>query len=212
MKARKNRAFFVETLIVTFLLLLMLVILVRIFGEAARRSQLASWRTKATQIAQNVVTMFEASEGEIGKTQQELIDIANDEYSDVETPQTTLTLHFNDSGELAEDGEFEVTLLTTCEMRAVGYMLTGNLSIVNTKDTGIELASLDTARYFPDDVDAVLSGDTVFSFDDIFVVDTEAETDSETGADTEAEADSETQADAQSGSAAADQAETEVAS
>ena len=41
MKARKNRAFFVETLIITFLLLLMLTILVRIFGAAAQKSRYA---------------------------------------------------------------------------------------------------------------------------------------------------------------------------
>ncbi len=203
MKARKNRAFFVETLIITFLLLLMLVILVRIFGEAAHRSQIASWRTKATQIAQNVITMFEASEGEVGKTQQELIDISNDEYSEVETPQETITLHFNENGEMADDGVYEVSLLITCEVRAVGYMLTGNLSVINLKTPQTELAQLDTAKYFPDAVDAVLSGDTVFSFDDIFVVDTETE------AETEGAAGS---ADASGSETEADNAETEVAS
>ena len=113
MKARKNRAFFVETLIITFLLLLMLTILVRIFGAAAQKSRYAERRTKAAMAAQNVVTMFEAGEGEIGQAQQALIDTANDEYSDEDTPQTTITLHFDEMGNQAEDGVFEVTLFMT---------------------------------------------------------------------------------------------------
>ena len=67
MKARKNRAFFVETLIITFLLLLMLTILVRIFGAAAQKSRYAERRTQAAQVAQNVVAMFEAGEGAVGE-------------------------------------------------------------------------------------------------------------------------------------------------
>ena len=81
MKARKNRAFFVETLIITFLLLLMLTILVRIFGAAAQKSRYAERRTKAAAVAQNVVTMFEAGEGEIGAAQRQLIETAKKEFA-----------------------------------------------------------------------------------------------------------------------------------
>lgn len=179
MKAKKNRAFFIETLIITFLLLLMLTILVRIFGAAAQKSRYAARRTQAAQAAQNVITMFEAHEGEIGKAQDELIDMANDEYSDVETPQKTITLFFDEDGALSGDGVYQVTLLLTCEVRAVGYMITGNMEIVHTGNPEEDLAQLDTAVYYPDDVDAVLYGDMEIDFGAISVVETEAETETE---------------------------------
>lgn len=181
MKARKNRAFYIETLIITFLLLLMLTILVRIFGAAAQKSRYAARRTEAAQIAMNVVTMFEAGEEGIGAAQQELIDTANDEYSDVETPQTTLSLHFDGNGVLSEEGPYLVTLLMTCESRAAGYMVTGNIGIVHEDDPLEDLAQLDTARYFPDDVDAVLSGDVEIDFSEISEVETESMTEGEEG-------------------------------
>ena len=188
MRARKNRAFFVETLIVTFLLLLMLTILVRIFGAAAAKSRYAARRTRAAQVAQNVVTMFESGEGAIGQAQEDLIDQANDEYSDDETPRTTVQLHFDSEGVETDDGEYEVTLLMTCEVRAVGYLMTGNMSIVNIDNPGEDLAQLDTARYYPDAVDAVLSSDTEIDFSDISVIETESEALSGSTDSTETEA------------------------
>lgn len=176
MKARKNRAFFVETLIITFLLLLMLTILVRIFGAAAQKSRYAERRTQAAQVAQNVVAMFEAGEGAVGEAQQELIDTANDEYSEIETPQTTITLHFDEMGNPADDGVYQVTLFMTCEVRAVGNMITGNMDIVHVDQPEENLAQLDTAIYFPDDVDAVLSTDEAIDFESIARTETEAMT------------------------------------
>ncbi|HCI74234.1 MAG TPA: hypothetical protein DHV42_06820 [Lachnospiraceae bacterium] len=173
MRARKNRAFFIETLITTFLLLMMLTILIRIFGAAAQKSAYAKMRTDAAQIAQNVVTMFEAGEVPIGQAQNELINIANDEYSEVETPQTTITMLFDRNGVMSESGEYEVRLLMTCEVRAVGYMITGNMSVVNMNHPQEDLAQLDTAKYYPDAVDAVLSGDV--AFDEISEIETETE-------------------------------------
>ena len=175
MKARKNRAFFVETLIITFLLLLMLTILVRIFGAAAQKSRYAERRTKAAMAAQNVVTMFEAGEGEIGQAQQALIDTANDEYSDEDTPQTTITLHFDEMGNQAEDGVFEVTLFMTCEVRAVGYLITGNMEIVHVDNPEEDLAQLDTAIYFPDSTEDLLASEGVIDFDSIAEIETENE-------------------------------------
>jgi type II secretory pathway pseudopilin PulG len=194
MRARKNRAFFVETLIVTFLLLLMLSILVRIFGAAALKSRFAARRTQAAQVAQNITAMFEAGEGRIGEAQQNLIDEANDEYSDDETPQTSITLFFDESGLQSENGPYQVNLMMTCEVRAVGYMITGNMSIVNVQDPDEDLAQLDTAVYFPDAVDAVLSGDEEIDFGDISVIDT-GDSDSADGAE-----DSLTQAGAETAS------------
>lgn len=176
MKARKNRAFFVETLIITFLLLLMLTILVRIFGAAAQKSRYAERRTQAAQVAQNVVAMFEAGEGAVGEAQQELIDTANDEYSEIETPQTTIKLHFDEMGNPADDGVYQVTLFMTCEVRAVGNMITGNMDIVHVDQPEENLAQLDTAIYFPDDVDAVLSTDEAIDFESIARTETEAMT------------------------------------
>jgi ABC-type Na+ efflux pump permease subunit len=176
MKARKNRAFFVETLIITFLLLLMLTILVRIFGAAAQKSRYAERRTQAAQVAQNVVAMFEAGEGAVGEAQQELIDTANDEYSEIETPQTTITLHFDEMGNPTDDGVYQVTLFMTCEVRAVGNMITGNMDIVHVDQPEENLAQLDTAIYFPDDVDAVLSTDEAIDFESIARTETEAMT------------------------------------
>ncbi len=199
MKARKNRAFFVETLIITFLLLLMLMILVRIFGAAAEKSQNAARMTSAAQAAQNVITMFEASEGEIGKTQQALMDEADEDYDMTDLPQTTLTFSFNGKGEVDPDGEYEVRLLIGCEVRAVGYMLTGNLTVANKKDPKLILAQLDTAKYFPDSVDIVLTGDGEFSFDDFAEI--ESETESEVGSDSAAGEASETESDAAAGEA-----------
>lgn len=175
MKARKNRAFFIETLIITFLLLVMLTILVRMFGAAAQKSRYAARRTEAAQIAQNVVTMFEAGEEPIGSAQDELINKANDEYSDDETPITNLKLLFDGDGYMNEDGPYEVNLLMTCEIRAVGYMITGNMSIINVNNPEEDLAQLDTARYYPDDVGAVWSGDVEIEFDEISEVETETE-------------------------------------
>lgn len=194
MRARKNRAFFVETLIVTFLLLLMLSILVRIFGAAALKSRFAARRTQAAQVAQNITAMFEAGEGRIGEAQQNLIDEANDEYSDDETPQTSITLFFDESGLQSENGPYQVNPMMTCEVRAVGYMITGNMSIVNVQDPDEDLAQLDTAVYFPDAVDAVLSGDEEIDFGDISVIDT-GDSDSADGAE-----DSLTQAGAETAS------------
>lgn len=189
MKARKNRAFFVETLIITFLLLLMLTILVRIFGAAAQKSGFAARRTQAGVVAQNVVTMFEAGEGEIGQTMQDLIDIANDEYSDEDTPQTTITLYFDEKGNPAEDGVFQVDLFMTCEVRAVGYMLTGNMEIVHRDFPDEDLAHLDTAVYFPDSTEDLLNSEGVIDFG--LISETEFETEIETefvaGIETEAE-------------------------
>lgn len=173
MKARKNRAFFVETLIITFLLLLMLVILVRIFGAAAQKSGYAKMRTEAAAVAQNVVTMFEAGEDQVGQAQKALIDTANDEYSDVDTPQTSLVLQFDGNGVMSEKGKYEVTLLMTCEIRAVGYMITGNMKVVNLDYPEEDLAQLDTAKYFPDAVDAVWSGDV--NLDEISRTESETE-------------------------------------
>ena len=167
MKARKNRAFFVETLIITFLLLLMLTILVRIFGAARR--------TKAAMAAQNVVTMFEAGEGEIAQAQQSLIDTANDEYSDEDTPQTTITLYFDEQGNQADDGVFQVTLFMTCEVRAVGYLITGNMEIVHVNNPEEDLAQLDTAIYFPDSTEDLLASEGVIDFDSIAEIETENE-------------------------------------
>lgn len=175
MKARKNRAFFVETLIITFLLLLMLTILVRIYGAAAQKSRYADRRTQAALAAQNVVTMFEAGEGEIGSAQRDLIDAANDEYSDEETPKTTITLFFDGNGSPSESGAYQVTLFMTCEPRAVGYMITGNMSIVHVDAPEEDLAQLDTAVYFPDDVDAVLNSDVEIDFSQISEIETETE-------------------------------------
>ena len=179
MKARKNRAFFVETLIITFLLLLMLTILMRIFGAAAQKSRYAERRTQAAQAAQNVVAMFEAGEGEVGQAQRDLIDAANDEYSDDETPQTTIILSFDEQGNQSEDGVYQVSLYMTCEVRAVGYMITGNMNLFHLDDPDEELAQLDTAVYFPDDVDAVLSSGVDIAFDEIASIETEAETEPE---------------------------------
>lgn len=192
MKARKNRAFFIETLIVTFLLLLMLTILVRIFGAAAAKSRYAARRTEAAQAAMNVVTMFEAGEGEVGQAQQELIDMVNDEYSDVENPQTTVSLSFDGSGNMSEDGPYLVTLLMTCESRPAGYMITGNIGIVHSDSQQEDLAQLDTAKYFPDDVDVILSGDEVIDFSLISEIETEELTESDAG-----EQDQDTAGDAQ---------------
>ena len=175
MKARKNRAFFIETLIITFLLLVMLTILVRIFGAAAQKSRYAGRRTQAAQVAQNVVTMFEAREGEIGKAQNGLIDAANDEYSDDLTPRTQLTLFFDEKGQPAENGVYQVDLFMTCEVRAVGYMITGNMGIVHIDSPQEELAQLDTAAYFPDAADAVLSSDVEIDFGEISEAETESE-------------------------------------
>ena len=191
MKARKNRAFFIETLIITFLLILMLTILVRIFGAAAQKSRYAERRTKAATAAQNVVTMFEAGEGEIGKAQQGLIDTANDEYSEEETPQTTITLHFDEMGNPAEDGVFQVTLFMTCEVRAVGYLITGNMGIVHVDNPEEDLAQLDTAVYFPDSTEDLLASEGVIDFSSISVIETEMETESEAMGSAQTEAESE---------------------
>ncbi len=175
MKARKNRAFFIETLIITFLLLLMLTILVRIFGSAAQKSQSAARMTTASMIAQNVIAMFEASEGDFGKIQHDLIT-ESDEAEDFDTiPQSTLTFSFNEKGEEDPEGGYEVTALLTCEVRAVGYMLTGNMSVACKDDPDHLLTQLDTAKYFPDSADIVLYGDEEISFDDFAEVETETE-------------------------------------
>ncbi len=176
MRARKNRAFFIETLIITFLLLLMLTILVRIFGAAAQKSQNAGRMTRASVIAQNVITMFENSEGEIGKAQNDLIIQADEAESFDEIPNTELTFSFNEKGEEDPDGEYEVRLRITCEVRAVGYMLTGIMNVVCKDDPENDLSQLDTAKYFPDAADRVLTGDIDISFDDFAEVSTEAET------------------------------------
>ena len=84
--------------------------------------------------------------------------------------------------------------MMTCEVRAVGYMITGNMSIVNVQDPDEDLAQLDTAVYFPDAVDAVLSGDEEIDFGDISVIDT-GDSDSADGAE-----DSLTQAGAETAS------------
>jgi hypothetical protein len=120
--------------------------------------------------------MFEAGEGAVGEAQQELIDTANDEYSEIETPQTTITLHFDEMGNPADDGVYQVTLFMTCEVRAVGNMITGNMDIVHVDQPEENLAQLDTAIYFPDDVDAVLSTDEAIDFESIARTETEAMT------------------------------------
>ena len=89
---------------------------------------------------------------------------------------------------------YQVNLMMTCEVRAVGYMITGNMSIVNVQDPDEDLAQLDTAVYFPDAVDAVLSGDEEIDFGDISVIDT-GDSDSADGAE-----DSLTQAGAETAS------------
>jgi hypothetical protein len=76
---------------------------------------------------------------------------------------------------MSEDGPYEVSLLMTCEIRAVGYMITGNMSIVNVNNPEEDLAQLDTARYYPDAVDAVLSGDADIDFGEISEIETETE-------------------------------------
>ncbi len=191
MKARKNRAFYVETLIVTFLLLLMLTILVRIFGAAAQKSQNAGRRTRAAQIAQNVITMFESSEGNIGKTQQRLMAEANESYDMTDIPQETLTFSFNEDGEEDSEGTFGVSLTMSCELRAVGFMLIGNMTVFSKDDPQTALAQLDTAKYFPDSAEIVLLDDIEVSFDEIAEIDLETESESENWIETEAE----TQAD-----------------
>ncbi len=205
MKARKNRAFFIETLIVTFLLLLMLTILVRIFGAAAQKSQNAERKTRAAQIAQNVITMFEASEGNIGQTQQSLMAEANESYDMTDIPQETLTFSFNEDGEEDAEGTFGVSLTISCELRAVGFMLVGNMTVFSKDDPQTALAQLDTAKYFPDSAEIVLLDDVEISFDEIAEIDLETESESENWIETEAETQEDT-AKAPGG------AETEVAS
>ena len=127
----------------------------------------------------------EAREGEIGEAQNGLIDTATDEYSDDLTPKTRLTLFFDEKGDPAEDGVYQVDLFMTCEVRSVGYMITGNMGIVHVDSPEEELAQLDTAVYFPDAVDAVLSSDVEIDFGEISEIETETESD--VSAQTEAE-------------------------
>ena len=68
---------------------------------------------------------------------------------------------------MSEDGVYQVTLLMTCEVRAVGYMITGNMASSHVDQPEEDLAQLDTARYYPDAVDAVLSGDEALILNEI---------------------------------------------
>lgn len=150
MKPAKSRAFFVETLIITFLLLALLTVLVRVFGEASRQSQSADRMTKAAQIIQNAEVMFQNSEGSVKEVQERMLSEARD-IETLENPSGSVTLHFSDDGVPVEDGNYIVQLDMTCENRVAGYMLIGYMTIAHKSDPEQVITYVDTAKYYPDE-------------------------------------------------------------
>jgi len=174
MKARKTRAFYIETLLLTFLILAMLSILVQVFGKARETSTEAKRMTSAAVIAQNAVTMFEDEEGDIGAAQKELLEIEAEDEDAIGAYSTKVTtLRFGPDGKQTDDGSFIVSMQLAREAKVVGSMLTATLSVTHEDDPDTILASLDTAKYFPDDESNFVEDEGVIEMEDF---ETEADT------------------------------------
>ena len=61
------------------------------------------------------------------------------------------------------------------KIRAVGYLITGNMEIVHVNNPEEDLAQLDTAIYFPDSTEDLLASEGVIDFDSIAEIETENE-------------------------------------
>lgn len=78
MKPSKTRAFYIETLVMTLVLLFVISIVLRVFGAAGKESLEARQKTAAALIAQNVVSDFLAEKGELGTAQKAFLEDAQD--------------------------------------------------------------------------------------------------------------------------------------
>ena len=168
MSTRKTRAFYIETLILVFLLLSMLTILVRVYGAAGEKALGARRKTAAALIAQNVSAMFLNEEGDAGKSQKKLLSMDLGENADEvsgENPVSDATFRFNQTGALDEDGDYVVTLQTAREARVVGSMLSGTINVYYRNTDSEVLASLDTARYVPNGESDIISDGSVIELD-----------------------------------------------
>ena len=186
MTSRKSRAFYVETLIITFLLLYMLTILIRVYGAAAEHSQSAERRTKAANIMQNITVLFAEGEEPFGAAQQKLLKEARD-GDGFTIPTDMVEMHFNEDGLPDEEGKYLAQVSLSCENRPVGFMVAASAFVYYNNDIENLLSSIDTAKYFPDDESGyVLSGDLDL---DLAEMETEAETEAEDTFSAETEAD-----------------------
>jgi|GEM_PF-428520 len=139
MKARKTRAFLIETLVLVFLFLLTLTVLVQLYGAAARESQSAERRTQATLIAQNAATAFSLGDGALGEA-----------IAALEPGQTQeVDLTYADTGLMDEAGDYRVRVRLGCEERLGGEFVTADIFVAYGEEEEAS-ATLDTGRYFPD--------------------------------------------------------------
>ncbi len=177
MKGSKTRAFYIETMLLTFLLLLTLTILVRVYGAAGERSLLARRKTKAALIVQNVVSMFEAGSGDIGEAQETIRKIAAKSRRS-EIPSMQATMHFSEQGILDQAGEYRVQFVISGEHRNTGVMITGTCFVYYGEET-MDLASIDTAKFVPYETvpeeEIFVDGDD--SFSESYELETETEED-----------------------------------
>lgn len=170
MRANKTRAFYIETLILTFILLFVISILIRVFGAAGVQSLSAKRKTTAAMIAQNVVSEFQAESGELGKAESSLLEGGSDQG---DTTGGNFTLSYGEDGLASEDGRYLAAVLIVPEERPVGRMLTMTVTVTYAGSEDI-LAAIDTAKYFPDSKSSYLLNGEVVSIEELS---TEAETD-----------------------------------
>lgn len=175
MRGSKTRAFYIETLVLTFVLLFVLAILMRVFGAAGSESLSAKRKTAASIIAQNLVSEFQAGTGEIGDSAKELLKSGENEDSG-EIPTSTFVLSYSEDGSAASDGVYLASVQMAREERMVGYMLTMTASIHFGGSEEI-LAAIDSAKYIPDNNSDYLLGGSDFDLEDLSA---EGETEADT--------------------------------
>lgn len=174
MKASRTRAFYIETLVLTFMLLAVLSILIQVFGAAGEKSLSAKRKTNAAVIAQNITAEFRAASGAFGEPERQLLE--SDETadgSDIVSGTQEIILYRDENGVFSEKGQYKVSVLLSKEARPVGSMLTMT-AIITYGDSDDVLAAVDSAKYVPDDEAAI----TLDSGGEI-VLDAEEETESE---------------------------------
>lgn len=140
MTRHRNLSFYIETLLLTFFLLLALAVLIRTFGAAQRMGQEARQKTDAALILQNVTAEWSAGQKELDQAARTAIE---------QKSTQTVRLAYGADGLCMPEGDYAVTVSFDAENTQAGALVRGVFS-VDLQGQGSEpIACLEMIRYYP---------------------------------------------------------------
>lgn len=140
MNRHRNLSFYIETLMLTFFLLVALAVLMQVFGAAQSMGENARQKTDAALILQNVTAQWSAGD-------ESLRDAAL-LAAEQATPQT-VSLTYDAGGNRTQDGAYLVTASFEAEATEAGTLVHGTFTVSLQTAQPEKIASVETALYYP---------------------------------------------------------------